>query len=120
MTRTMKWLFFFLLILAPAAASATAVGCTYHANTAPRIDDFGNPRCMSSPGGSCYYCEYHVTGVGGYTVCSENSDSSVSWCVDYRDLPPFQVALPAPAVEMLASFFPIGGGTAPAAPPFLF
>jgi hypothetical protein len=91
------------LLLGSASAEATSVGCTLFANTAPGIDDFGNPRCLNSPGSSCYYCEYHITG-GGFTVCSETGNQSETWCVDYRDLPPFQVALPSPSGEILASF----------------
>jgi hypothetical protein len=98
--RATGWLL--CLLLGTVAAEATSVGCTLYSNTAPRIDGFGNPRCLYSPGSSCYYCEYHITG-GGFTVCSETPDQGTTWCVDYRDVPPFQVTLPSPIGEVLAS-----------------
>jgi hypothetical protein len=93
-----------LMMLSTLAVRADSVGCTLHHNTAPAYGD--RPYCAFSIGSSCYYCEYSIRGVGGYTICSETPDQSIQWCVDSRDLPPFQVWSPGLIGEVLASLAP--------------
>lgn len=83
-----------VLVLGAMPARATSVGCTLFANKEPGVDVDGRPRCLSGRAMSCYYCEYSFGKGGGFSICSESADKSETWCVDVRDLPPFQVWSP--------------------------
>lgn len=60
-------------VLGPAAARATASGCSFRGATWAPFQEGDVPDC-SANGSGCYECTYHNTGDSGYTICSETPD----------------------------------------------
>jgi hypothetical protein len=62
--------------------NAQGDGCSRVENYMPIVGG-----CRFKEGSVCYYCEYSGSG-GGYSICGENVDGSLSLCLDFQDLPP--------------------------------
>ena len=62
------------------ASGSGGFGCSLTPNSRPTSES-----CRPAAGQSCYYCEYAPG--GDYSVCYENGDGSIQFCLDYQTLP---------------------------------
>jgi hypothetical protein len=82
-----------IILLTPVLAVCWATGLfttpSAQGDGCSRAEGYAPTRggCSLKKGSVCYYCEYSGSG-GGYSICGENVDGSLSLCLDFQDLPP--------------------------------